>query len=685
MPRFTIELPEAPKGGRYVLEMEPEQAAPASNAPTGMREKMARMEEPSALDRLLAMLPSDTPIIGANANIRGSKAGGYLMGAANLPVGVAQLAANVVGLGDPVNAAIAEKERQYQDARTAAGREGFDAMRLAGNVAGPALLAPVKVPGVTGVVKKGAVVGALGGLAQPVVDGGENFAGQKAVQGVAGAIGGAIGAKVFDKLANGLNKLAGKFLADRRSFDPAAVDAQIAFTLKGEGIDPAQIPKSIMERVRAEVQASMQQGQKIDPAALARQMDFESLGMRGTVGQVTRNPAQFAREKNLSGIEDAGESLQTLFSEQARNLGGKIDDMGAAAADDPALAAAKIADFLKQQDKASRSAINSAYTAARESGENALDVPLNKTAGVFGEMRNTLDMDLLPGPVRSRLASIGLMDGKQTRVFNLDDAQDLIKTINANYDPAKAPQARALDMLRRAVNEDVDSVAQAGNAASLWRNAAKMASDRFRKIESLPALKSVIKNEAPDKFVSKYVIGAPLREVEALRDMVTESPDISQTIRSQVMQHLKAKAFGANAAGDKGFAQETFNRELQKIGRAKLSAIFTPDEVDQLFTIGRVGAYMNSQPAGSVVNTSGTAAAVMNLMNKMGSVPIAREYLIKPVQNALARVEANKAASGAIPVDPLPFTSPAVEGLRNRLAGPFAFGAGAVSAPRPQK
>lgn len=676
MARFTIELPAAPKGGRYVLEMEQEQA-PVSNAPTGMREKLAAMEKPTVIDRSLSKLPG--------GNLRGSAVGGYMMGAADISVGAAQLAANAVGQGESINNAIAAKEAEYQDRRAAAGRDGFDGARLVGNVAGPGLLAGGVGAGM-GATARGATQGAIGGAAQPVTDGGDSFAADKAIQTGLGALAGGAAGKLFDSLANTLSSFVGKMRAQGRTVDPAAVEAQVNFALQKDGIDVSAIPKNILASVRSQVEKALRNGEQIDPAALARKMDFEALGMQGTKGQITRDPSQFAREKNMSGVEDAGEALTRVFSEQPRQLAGKLDELGAGNANEAVVDGAALQDRLLRNDQFNKKLVSRAYDKARESGENALDVPMKQLSQAFGEMRGRLDMNLLPGTVKSRLQSYGLMDGKQTKAFTLDDAQDLIKTINANYDPANLAQARALDIIRRSVNQDVDSVASSvGGGASLWRDAAKLASERFKGIESLPALRAVTKGEAPDKFVQKYIIGADARDLSSLKALVGESPEASQLVRNQVVMHLKNKAFGADSAGDKSFAQASFNKELQKIGRTRLSEIFSPAEVDTLFRIGRVSAYAGSAPAGAVVNSSGTGAMVMNLMSKMGKIPYLREVGIKPIENALARREAADAASGVIPTEKLPFNSPSVDRVRNRLASPVALGAGAMATPRQER
>jgi len=655
-------------------------AAPPSNAPTGMREKLAGMEQPGMFDGLLAKLP------GADANIRGSAVGGYMMGAADPSIGAAQFVANLVGAGDGINKPIAGKEAQYQDARASAGRDGFDGARLAGNVAGPSMLVGGVGKTVASPVVRGAIQGGLGALAMPVTDGGQNYATDKATQGVVGVLSGGAMGKVFDKAANSLSTFVGKMRAENRTVDPEAVAAQVKFALEKDGIDASAIPKNILESVRQDVSRALRSGEKIDPAALARKMDFESLGMTGTRGQITRDPMQFAREKNLQGIVDAGEPLAAVFNQQPKQLAGALDKLGAASAREGTADAAALQDRLLRNDEFSRALVDRAYKGARdETGRYA-----GANVKAFSDAaNNALDEQMLgrflPANVKGLLNDVsdGTVPLNVNTLVQIDGVfSDAQRAAMSSGDKAGA---KAIGVIRSALNNTPIDDAAGAQAKAAFDTARGLARDRFQNIESVPALKATLDDVAPDKFIQKYIIGADSRDVAALKGMIEGSPEASQLIRNQVVAHLKNKAFGANAAGDKGFAQETFNKELKNIGREKLLSIFTPDEVDKLFTVGRVAAYAGSQPAGSVVNTSGTAAAAMNLLAKIGKVPYLRELGVKPLENALARKEAVAAASGVVPVEPLAARSAAVDGARNRLAGPLAFGAGAVSAPRKDK
>lgn len=157
-------------------------------------------EELTFMERMAAKLPDW--MAGPSGGVRGSAVGRLAMGAADPGVAAVQIAANAVGLGDPVNRRIAEVEGRYQDARKAAGSEGFDPLRFVGSTA---MTLPVGVAGkaattIAGMATKGALQGAAQAALQPVV-GGDGFWEEKAGQVGMGAAGGAIAAPLVGGLA----------------------------------------------------------------------------------------------------------------------------------------------------------------------------------------------------------------------------------------------------------------------------------------------------------------------------------------------------------------------------------------------------------------------------------------------------------------------------------------------------
>lgn len=96
---------------------------------------------------------------------------------------------------------VPQREQQYQAQRAAAGQDGLDVGRIAGNIVNPATL-------VGGLRAAPAVAGAIQGALQPVTEG--DFATEKLKQAAMGAAGGKVGEKVAEGVGRVLNPLASK-------------------------------------------------------------------------------------------------------------------------------------------------------------------------------------------------------------------------------------------------------------------------------------------------------------------------------------------------------------------------------------------------------------------------------------------------------------------------------------------
>lgn len=99
------------------------------------------------------------------------------------------------------------EEQAYQAQRKAAGEEGFDTARLAGNIVNPVNL--LSAGGAT-VPSQAIRTGVLQGLLQPVTENTDSFATQKALQATGGAIAGTAGAGVTKLAGQALNPLVSK-------------------------------------------------------------------------------------------------------------------------------------------------------------------------------------------------------------------------------------------------------------------------------------------------------------------------------------------------------------------------------------------------------------------------------------------------------------------------------------------
>ncbi|WP_186166466.1 glucosaminidase domain-containing protein [Burkholderia gladioli] len=555
---------------------------------------------------------------------------------------------------------------------------------IAGAVANPVNLVGAPIVGAgrgaASLIGRGALAGAVTGAAQPVHAGdtAATIAGRAGAGAIGGAAGGAAGValgSVSDALATGATRIANavrQSLPGGQTAMNVNVDAILQRAAADQNLDLSAIPQSILNGVRQQVTEALSSSAVPDAASLLRRAEGQAiLGPNAglTLGQATRNPAQYTAEMNLRGVQGAGEPLMERFANQNTGLINALNERGAAAAPGEFQAGAGLIDSLSARDAASQASVGALYQRARDL--NGGDIPLDSQTFVSQAM-DQLDQNLshafLPEYYRGVLNRISSGDLPLTLGVSEQLKSQLARSIRSATD---GNERYALGIMRGALENaaPLDSALPEGgnqlvtaaqaaargptsqSAAAAFNQARAAARARFGEIESNPALQAVVNGDAvPDNFFKRYVLNGNVGDVNSLLGLV---PDQGAALRSQVVDYLKQKALSGASDEIGKFSQSGYNKALNSLGAAKLNALFPPDQVAQLRMIGRVASNIQARPAGAAVNESNTGAAVMNLLSQMsgkvGSLPglnLARNS----VNQFLNERAASQALGGQIPV-----------------------------------
>ncbi|CAM2187707.1 conserved hypothetical protein [Burkholderia cepacia] len=437
---------------------------------------------------------------------------------------------------------------------------------------------------------------------------------------------------------------------------------------------PPQLPNASsqfgnFQPLRRQVTQAIQENPQVDPAAAMRASDFQNLGIEPTLGQITRDPTQYARELNIRGTA-TGAPIANRLNQQNMQLQQALYGLAGTPADAYSAGSA-IRSSLQSIDNQMSQQVSDAYAAARASSGKNLDVPL---AGVAQDYATTLKNfgDKVPSGVRNNFNELGLLNGTQRKVFTIDDAENLLKVINSNASNDPATNT-ALAQLRTSVK---NAILSADDQGGVYAPARQLAAQRFALQDQIPALEAAAADRVPaDDFVRRFIVGGKTDDVVALTNLLREhAPAALDQARSQIGAQLVSKGFGANPAGDARFNPSPYMQQIQAFGPTKLGAFFSPDEINQLNTIGRVGSYMNAFPAASPVNTSNTASALGSLV---GSGLRHLPYVGGLIDNAQNRMFVNRALAARLS-DAVPAAGNAAQ---QRAAGALLLNA-APRAPR---
>jgi hypothetical protein len=727
MPKFTFTSPEGksftvegPDGSTSEQAFQVLQQRLGANAPaTGPTDRQKLIS--SAPMRLArggfdpidgaAQLASRMPGAGV-INSAADAAGGFLNRQVFNRLGLpGDFAGEVLGIRGAtpaqMDAGIQAAEAEYQAARQATAPRtltsivtgqkedpGVDLMRGVGNLLSPANAVVARVlPGAGSTVVRRAATGAAGGtlagLLQPVTntgDDGTSFGAQKAGQAGLGAISGAVAAPVLGAIGDRVGQWLANASARRASTRPPSAQEveQIARNVandtnqRWEDMAPAmqqQMRGQVAEALRASA------GRR-DPATLARLRDFQAEGIDPTLGQITRDGRQYANEMNLRQVPGTGDPLLQRMQRQGQQIQERVNRFGQGAQQDYRAGGTLMAP-LRAYDEQLSAGVRSAYRAARESAGKDAELPMQGLAQDAAEVLDNFG-DKVPSGVLNQLRRYGVLPDQTgmpapRKLFTVEEADKLLKIINASGSRTDDATNAALAQLRAAVKR---SVTEPG-ADDVFAPARRLAADRFALHDSVDALAQVARGQAsPDTFVDQFIINADTDQAARLAGILRQqSPQAYHQAQSQIGAKLARAAFGENVAGDNTMSVERYAKVLNDLGDDKLAAFFSPQQIEQLHRLARVGAYINQPPNKAPVNTSGNWGAITNIVARIPGMPAAMGLISSARTAVQTQTGVQRALAAQPPVQPAQLDAGTVRRLSDLVsAGGVAAGAAAVGA-----
>ena len=584
-------------------------------------------------------------------------------------------------------------EKSYQAARWATGQDGFDGARLIGNIASPVnIAAAAKLPSAVttvGRVGSGLLAGGVGGAIQPVTDTSEtSFGMQKLGQTAVGAASGAIltpvMGKVMDIAAPRVKSLLTRMMPSDKFDDVVSLETQRAVRqVMGEmNLDDGQLSPVMQKRLADEVSSALRSGRKLDAAALIRKMDFDAQQVPYLQPQITRDPKGYSRAMNVRGVEGVGEPISNVLQAQNQKITSDIAKYGGGKAQERFPAGQGMIESLKKADDDLSAAVTRAYNNARASAGKDWDLPMQ---GLSQDAQRIIDdfgvgaeRNSIPTAVAARLRQFGILNDSgmtQKKVFTYEEADKLLKQINSHM---SGGENASLSALHGSVKRALLQESGPGDPFAVAR---KLASERFKLMDAVPALEAVANGKAvPDDFVQKFIIGGKVNEVNRLAKLLPDAQ--REEARRQIAEYIQRSTFQGNAAGDKLASPAGIQKVLRELGSDKLKAFFSAKEISELQRLARITSYANSEPAWGVVARGGNPGGVLfNSLARTRAVPSAIGQslpLIGPLRQGLdARAAMNQRVPSAANLTPEQVR------IAAKSLGLLGVGAGGLLAPSP--
>lgn len=377
---------------------------------------------------------------------------------------------------------------------------------------------------------------------------------------------------------------------------------------QGAAAAAPRVGQTSPELRQAIVSAAQKTGGAVNPDALARHVEADTLPVpiQLTEGQALQDPVRLSVEQNMRGQQTA---LSDRFSAQNGQLKQNLQAIRDEAGPDvfsanPVEHGDTLINAYKAKDAAAQADIKAKYQALADA--NGGDLPVDGEAFVNAAdaaLKKQMKAPFLPAPVQSVLQ--GLRDGGPMTMENFENLRTTLAAEGRKADRAGDGNAEAAISTVRDALENVPMQAGSAQIKALADSARSAAKARFDMLRDDPAYKAAVNDSvAPDRFVQKFVIGAPRDQVALMKSNLADNPVAQQTMGVATVDHLRRSA-GVDDMGNGNFSQANYNKQLQALG-PKIRQLVSPSTAETLEQLGNVARYTQAQPRGSFVNNSNT-------------------------------------------------------------------------------
>lgn len=388
------------------------------------------------------------------------------------------------------------------------------------------------------------------------------------------------------------------------------------------------------------------------PAELQRLATAESLPVwiKLTKGEASRDAEQLAFEKEqLKG--PAGAPLRARAEENnlaaLQNMDA-IFDMSDAKTPDIVSSGNAVIKALSEGYQGAKNRTRAAYTAARKSDGAQEQVDLNKVVTVgeddmqvsssvldyINQQPKGLANSAVPDAARHAAQRLGIAtldeDGRLVpRSATVSQLEDFRQEINnaVGYDPRDVRQGT---IIKKLIDE---TVGDAGG--DMYRKARAIRRQQARKYENRAVVARLVSKVrgmedpkvAADQVLRKSILNASPEEITFLKRVLKTTGDDGKQawkeLEGATIRHIQeesTKGLGMDSQGNPIVSTAKFNNAVTQLDKnGRLEVIFGKQKAQTIRDLNDVLQYVNTVPPGTLINSSGTAGAIMAAIAEAGA------------------------------------------------------------------
>jgi len=465
--------------------------------------------------------------------------------------------------------------------------------------------------------------GAFGGAYEGIEQFGQEIIPNEFTRDVA-KIGGGIGASLIapsvgNKLLSSISSVGRNVKNIPKAFKPHTNSSKseqiVDEIIQNKGINLTEFPVGIRNSLVSEVDSIISKGGDVNRVNINRLIDYKLTGTKPTVGTLNRDPAQVTAEQNLAKLaegENGANSLASIKNQNNRIIVNTVDDMGAGVSKPTKEAGDEVFGLFSSINEKFKVQIRDLYKKAL--GSNGRDawydaVTFNKK--VTQRLKDENLLNRVPKEIKEDLAGF-LEDPKTFTVdaksnFQSNVAEDMRTAMRTS----KGSEYKALKEIRDELeNVELGAGQNFGKEATQAIKDAKKASYEYNKMQDkIPALSDFRNPKVnSEDFFEKFFVRSKGDDFVSSFNALDNAG--RQVIKNNLLGHIKRAMTGDTTNDFAKVSAKGLERVLKNIGKKKLEAVFSRDELLQIQALKRVAKADNFMPVGSAVNTSNTASAL---------------------------------------------------------------------------
>jgi len=495
---------------------------------------------------------------------------------------------------------------------------------------------------------------------------------------VASVVGGIVGGGGYMAVAPTASRAANSVAGTvRQAVAPKDIQAAVNVELQRAGIDWKALSSDAQAKIVEDVSRAIYTKQPLDRQALARLADYRNIGARPLVGDITQNPRDVTYQRNLSKTQAntppvlGAPDLPSIENQNARTVLSTLENVEQSPLDAFGTGG-RVQATLTGKDAAMKSAEDALYREARDSAGRA--IPLDRESFVtaaFDNLEQANRGPWLPSQVRDVLNTLSKGGGK----FDVDTidqlktllAQESRATANGNVKAAISAVRDALENAQPSATRvptgsaapitgaqgarlaAVDQARDSVSADALGKFDAARSAARQRRTwqESAGFVSDALEGMDPVKYTQRHVVNAEYANLAKLRAELKNDPESIAAVRKQLVNYILER--GKADSDTIKFSSAGMKGAFDQLGERKLRLFFNGREVQQIKSAINVARYSHSQPIGSAVNNSNSAAMLIGrmmsaILGASESVPFAGPLIAQPLQRATVSLQGMSAA-----------------------------------------